>query len=356
MLKNITIYDVAKRANVSPATISRYLNRSTFIKPDKIVAIEKAIFELGFRPRQHKNQSATKRTMLIGIIAPCYDTAWVSTILEGMSSCSHQHNYDLLIETTQWQQDRERIELQGYKQRNVDGVIVLGGLLPASEVKNICQSLPVLFLSRGGEMGDIPVLNIDNELGGYLATTHLIQKGHTKIAYLSGPQHNLDAIQRFTGYQRALQSAGIAYNPQWVGNANFDQYGGFWQAQALKKKHPELTAIFAANDLSAFGAIQALHQMGLAVPKDVSIIGFDDVATANFFIPRLTTVQQPFFEIGQVAINAMLNMINGHQADYAIPAVTIIERESCRNIGHVSWKNETNQNIKHFQRPKVSPR
>lgn len=356
MHKRTTIYDVAKRANVSPATVSRYLNRTSFITKEKVTAIESAIFELGFRPRKNKSQPETKRTMMIGVLAPSYDTSWVSSILEGMSSRVHYHNYDLLVETTQWKLDRERMEMRDYVQRNVDGIIVLGGFLSSMEVKAICGSIPVLFLSRDGESGDIPVLNIDNELGGYLATTHLIQKGHKKIAHLYGPQRYLDAVERFKGYQRALKSAGINYDPQLVGDGNYDQYGGFWQAQAIKKKHPEVTAMFAANDLSAFGAIQALHQMGLEVPTDVSVIGFDDVQTANFFIPRLTTVQQPFFEIGAIAINAMLNMISGNQADYDIPAVSIIERESCRDVGKVSWPNQADQRLKSFQRPKVSRR
>ncbi|MBM7037237.1 LacI family DNA-binding transcriptional regulator [Vibrio ulleungensis] len=354
MHKKATIYDVAKHASVSPATVSRYLNRTSFITKEKVDAIETAIFELGFRPRKRKNQPSTKRNMLIGVVAPSYDTSWVSAILEGMSSRMHCHSYDLIVETTQWKLERERMELQDYVQRKVDGIIVLGGFLSSVEVKQICGSIPVLFMSRDGESGDIPVLNIDNELGGYLATNHLIQKGHRKIAHVCGPQRSLDARERLAGYKRALKSAGIAYDPELVGDGHYDQYGGFWQAQAIKKKRPDVTAMFVANDLCAFGAIQALHQMGIAVPKDVSVVGFDDVQMADYYIPRLTTIRQPFFEIGELAINYILDIIGGNDANYEVPAVSFFERESTRDLNEVSWSSSANRRLKNLQRPKVS--
>lgn len=354
MHKKSTIYDVATHAGVSPATVSRYLNRTSFISKDKVDKIEKAIFELGFRSRKRKNQPTTKRNMLIGVVAPSYDTTWVSAILDGMTGRMHSHSYDLMVETTQYKVERERLELQDFAQRGVDGLIVLGGYLSSKEVKQICGNTPVLFMSRDGESGDIPVLNIDNELGGYLATTHLIQKGHRRIAHIHGPQRSLDARQRFEGYRRALKAAGIPYDSSLVGDGNYDQYGGFWQAQALKKKNADITAIFAANDLCAFGAMQALHQMGLNVPDDISVVGFDDVEMSDYFIPRLTTIRQPFIELGGIAINYILDVINGHQTDYELPAVTIVERDSCRPEGKVSWKGDEYRSPIKKQRPNVS--
>ncbi|MDB1125342.1 substrate-binding domain-containing protein [Vibrio algarum] len=274
--------------------------------------------------------------MTIGIIAPTYDTSWVSAILDGMSSRMKCHSYDLLVETTQWKLERERLELHDYVRRKVDGIIVLGGFLSSVEVKKICGFIPVLFISRDGESGDIPVINIDNELGGYLATTHLIQKGHSTIAHICGPQRSLDARQRLSGYQRALKGAGISYESDLIGDGNFDQSRSFWQAQAIMKKRPDVTAMFVANDLCAFGAIQALHQMGLEVPKDVSVVGFDDVKMADYYIPRLTTIRQPFFEIGVVGISYMLDVIGGEQDTYHIPTVTLAERDSVAPINDIS--------------------
>ncbi|WP_051333679.1 LacI family DNA-binding transcriptional regulator [Aliagarivorans marinus] len=354
MHKKSTIYDVATHAGVSPATVSRYLNRTSFISKDKVDKIEKAIFELGFRSRKRKNQPTTKRNMLIGVVAPSYDATWVSAILAGMTRRMHCHSYDLLVETTQWKLERERMEMQDFVQRGVDGLIVLGGYLSSKEVKAICGNTPVLFMSRDGESGDIPVLNIDNELGGYLATTHLIQKGHRRIAHIHGPQRSLDARERMEGYKRALKAAGIPYDSSLVGDGNYDQYGGFWQAQAIMKKHPDVTAIFVANDQCSFGAIQALHQMGLKVPEHVSIVGFDDVEMSDFFIPRLTTIRQPFLEIGELAINYIFDVIGGNQANYELPAVSIVERDSCRAEGKVSWKTEEYKTPIKTQRPNVS--
>lgn len=332
MQKKSTIYDVAQRANVSTATVSRYLNRTSFIATDKVAAIEKAIFELGFRPRERKNRPITQRNMRIGVVAPSYDTAWVSAILEGMSTRMRSHSYDLMVETTQAKVERERKELHDYIQRKVDGIIVMGGSLSSQEVMKICGTVPVLFVSRDGDTGRIPVLNIDNELGGYLATNHLIQRGHTKIAHICGTQNLLDARQRLAGYRRALVSAGIAYDSDLVVDGHNDQHGGLWQAQALIKKHPDITAMFASNDLCSFGAIQGLHQLGFQVPQDVSVVGFDDVHMADYFIPRLTTIHQPFFEIGELAINYILQTIDGHDASFEIPPVKFIERDSTRRI------------------------
>lgn len=333
MQKKATIYDVAQHANVSTATVSRYLNRTSFIATEKVTAIEQAIFELGFRPRERKNRPVTQRNMRIGIVAPSYDTSWVSAILEGMSTRMHSHSYDLMVETTQGKVQRERTELHDYIQRKVDGIIVMGGSLSSTEVLNICGNIPVLFVSRDGDTGNIPVLNIDNELGGYLATNHLIQRGHTKIAHICGSQNLLDARQRLAGYRRALVSAGIPYNSDLVVDGHNDQNGGLWQAQALIKKHPDITGLFASNDLCAFGAMQGLHQLGYSVPNAVSVVGFDDVHMADYFIPRLTTIHQPFFEIGELAINYILEIIDGHKASFEIPPVRIIERDSTRRLG-----------------------
>ncbi|MBW3696175.1 LacI family DNA-binding transcriptional regulator [Vibrio sp. T187] len=338
MSKKVTIHDVAQRANVSPSTISRYLNRTSYIAKDKVDSIEKAIFDLGFKAKKRKSQPETKRTMTLGIVTASYDSPHITRILMGMDEMIHQHSYQLIVETTHWQPNREEAVLKQFINQNVDGIIVVGGYLSERAVKEITGKKPVLlfgspvFLAKKTSENLLPQLQVDNELGGYLATNHLLQLGHRRILHLHGTVGNIDAEERLQGYKRSLEMAGITVDEQLICAGNFEAKIAFKAMNEFLDKDINFTAIFCANDESAYGAIQAMHQRGISVPDDVSVIGFDDLPFSSFFIPRLTTVKQPFEEMGKIAIRQMLDLISENTGEYSVPPVELISRDSTKRL------------------------
>ncbi|MCW8348310.1 substrate-binding domain-containing protein [Vibrio sp. ZSDZ65] len=326
-----TIYDVAKWAGVSASTVSRYLNRTSFIAKDKVDAIELAIFETGFKHKSRKGEPDTKRNMTIGVIVPSFDAPYVSRILLGMDEQMHKHSYDLIIETTNWDIARERSELNDLVSRQVDGVIIIGGELVESEIAQVTADIPALLMCRSGS-GLLPMINVDNEIGAYLATNHLLQLGHSKIFHAMGARGNIETEQRLAGFKRAMTAAGLpSGEPTWI-SANFEPDEACQRTIEKIESGAEFTAVFAANDLSAFGVIQALHRKGLRVPEDVSVIGFDDLPIGDFYIPRLSTMRQPFAQMGEIAIRYLLDLISGNRPDYDIPPVSIVVRDSTSSI------------------------
>lgn len=329
--KKATIYDVAKIAGVSPSTVSRYLNRTSYIAKDKVDAIEKAIYESGFKPKERKAQPKTKRNMKIGVVAPSFDTPYVSRILFGMEQKMHNHSYDIIIETTNWEVERESLEMKDLIDRNVDGLIIVGGELNENEIVEIVGKTPTLLMCRRGK-GLLPLINVDNEMGGYIATNHLVQQGHRKILHVAGYDYNIDGQQRYNGYLRSLESAGIAIDDAMVIEGGFESKLSYDNTLKAIQQGIAFSAIFAANDLSAFGVIQALHQKGLRVPEDISVIGFDDLPISEYFIPRLTTVRQPFAEMGEIAIRYLLDLLSGNIPQYDIPPVEVVTRKSTMDL------------------------
>ncbi|MGL6314173.1 LacI family DNA-binding transcriptional regulator [Vibrio sp. WXL103] len=331
--KKVTIYDVAKLANVSTSTVSRYINRTSFISKEKVDLIERSMFELGFKPKNRDAQPLTKRTMKIGLVSPAMGTDFVHRIVGGMQNTKFSNTYEVLMEYTDWQNKHERLKLEELTLKQVDGIVIIGGKLEEQKILDIVGQTPTLLLCRQSE-GVLPSISLNNEIGGYLATNHLIQLGHSHIAHVAGPLLNHDAQQRKEGYLRAMKNAGLSVKEEMIIDGEFDPNISLHNLQRAIEAGIRPTAIFAANDYSAFGVIQGLNQLGYKVPEEVSVVGYDDLSLANFYIPRLTTVKQPFVEIGQLAIQVLLDIISGNKTDYTIPTSEIVVRDStCLQAG-----------------------
>ena len=328
-MKKATIYDVASSAGVSTATVSRYLNRTSYIAKEKVDAIESAIFETGFKPKKRKTSTSKLRTMKIGLLVPSYDSPFVHALITGIYSVISKSSYELLVEVTMWKKEIEVKKLDYLLSCNVDALIVVGGYQTEENIKKKLNGLPVLLLFREPEML-LPNINIDNELGGYLATTHLIQNGHRKIVHVKGIEKNIESIKRFVGYKRALATAGIKFDSDLVIDGDFELKAAMENTCELINKGHEFTAIFASNDLSAIGAVQALAKYNKSVPNDVSVIGYDDLPICDYYLPRLTTIKQPFEKIGKIAIKTVLDLISSNYNKYELPPIEVIARDSVK--------------------------
>lgn len=323
-----TIYDVAQRSGVSVATVSRYLNRSSQVKAETVRNIEDAIATLDYSPRKKR---ATHRSMMIGVIAPTLNDSFSLEILEGIRAACGLHHYKLTVQPSYWNLHKEEEQLRIFKQQKLDAVIVVIGFCPLEMVKEIMTDTPVLFVCR--DKNDwYPVLWSDNVIGGRLATNHLIQLGHSHIAHITGPDSSLDSNDRLTGYRQSLEASGMKIDNRLVVRGDFSLEGGYRAMKSLLKRGVKFSAVFIANDLSAFGAMRALNEHGLQVPSDISVVGFDDHAMCDYYIPKLTTIKQPLFDIGKHAYSTVLNLMREQPAESFNSTFELVVRNSTQRI------------------------
>lgn len=327
-----SIYDVAKLAGVSPSTVSRFLNRTTFISEEKTVAIEEAIKALDYKPNYHMNQGTNTRSMTIGVLVQNPESPHTSRILNDMEKVLNEQGYALVIATGHWKNKLESHALEYLQKSNVDGVIIVTGSLTEKQILDYAMKIPVVAVGYDVIGEQVRCINVDNVLGGYMATLHLLQQGHLNIAHIKGLLNQPDAVARFVGYKKALQEAGIKVQPQLIKQGNFSSECGYELTKKLIDSKKHFSAIFAANDQTAYGAIKALHDHGYRVPEDISVIGFDDLPVSCYFTPALTTMRQPVEEVGRVCAESILNLLSGAQHNAKLPPIELIVRQSTKSI------------------------
>ena len=216
--------------------------------------------------------------------------------------------------------------------RRVDGIIVLTGRLPDQALKACAKTVPVVVTGRTLRAPGLYALKFDNLEGARLATQHLLQLGHRHIGFITGDPEHPDSLERLQGYRLALEKAGVAYDPQRVAPGEYHEISGVLAVDRLLQNRQPLSAIFAANDQMAFGAVLGLRRHGLRVPDDVSLVGFDDLPTAQYASPPLTTIHQPSYELGRIAAVSMLQLLAGEKPQTELPPPRLVARESARPL------------------------
>ncbi len=328
----VTLEMVAALAGVSPSTVSRILNGTAVVSEAKQQAVSQAVAHLGFVPNPVARGLAGGRTLSIGVITQAIDSPFYGAALRGVEDELDPQGYSPLFISGHWNEQAETRCLEVLRSRRVDGIIVLTGRLTDAALKTYAQSAPVVVTGRSVSAPGLFSLNFDNFEGGRLATQHLIDLGHRQIAYISGDLAHPDATERMRGYRTAIESAGIAFNPGLVTQGEYNELSGLRAVNQLLEGRQHFTAIFAGNDQMAFGAGLGLQRHGFRVPDDVSLVGFDDLPSAMYAIPPLSTVHQPAYELGRLAATALLQLLGGNAPDAAIPAPRLIARESSRRI------------------------
>ncbi|MDF2155197.1 substrate-binding domain-containing protein [Vibrio sp. CAU 1672] len=323
-----SIYDVAKLAGVSPSTVSRFLNRTTYVSEEKTASIENAIKTLSYKPNYQISQAGNPRSMTIGVLVQSPESPFTSRIFNDMEKYLAPKGYSLVIASGYWQRRLQLNALEQLVKSNVDGVIVVSGNLTGQDLQTCASKIPVVALGYQASGDNLYSVNIDNVLGGYIATLHLLQQGHVNIAHIKGVLNQPDTIARYEGYQNALQDAGLKVHSKLVKQGDFSSETGYDRTVELLQAKVHFSALFAANDQTAYGAIKALHDHGLKVPDDVSVVGFDDLPTSKYFTPGLTTLRQPVEEIGVVCAEAILALLRGEACEVRLPPIDLIVRES----------------------------
>jgi LacI family transcriptional regulator len=325
---NTTIEMVAQRAGVSLSTVSRILNGTAVVSADKKSAVEEAIATLGFVPNPVARGLAGGRTFSIGVITQAIDSPFYGTSLRGIEDELDPAGYSPLFLSAHWDVKSEARCLETLRSRRVDGIIVLTGRLPDSALKACAKHLPMVVTGRSIKAPGLFAMQFDNFGGGLLATRHLVELGHRHIAFISGDALHPDSNERLRGYRTALEEARVPYDPNLVMVGDYKENSGLQAVQRLTQSGQRFTAIFAANDQMASGAALGLHRLGLKIPQDVSLVGFDDLPTSSFAVPPLSTVHQSAYEQGRLSAFAMLQLINGATPIVEPPLPRFVTRDS----------------------------
>jgi LacI family transcriptional regulator len=328
----VTLEMVAKEAGVSPSTVSRILNGTARVRDSKVRAVEAAIAKLQFIPNPVARSLAGGKSMSIGVVTQRIDSPFYGEALASIEKGLLRGSYSPLFVSGHWREGDERRCVDHLLSRRVEGIILLTSCLPDQELVNLARSVPLIVTGRRVHGERMYSLDVDSTMGARLATEYLIGQGHRQIAFISGPPNHPDALQRFSGYKAALAANKIPFAAKLVAPGDYLEMGGHTAINALLDSRVEFTAVFAANDQTAHGAMLALHRRGLKVPQDVSLVGFDDLPASAFMIPPLTTVHRSIDEIGEGAAEAMIDLVEGRTPRAKVPSPTLAVRESTRPL------------------------
>nr|WP_277624051.1 LacI family DNA-binding transcriptional regulator [Undibacterium sp. TS12] len=324
--------DVAREAGVSPSTVSRILNGTAKVSPEKRKAVETVIAELKFEPNQLAQGLKSGRSMTIGIVVQDIASPFFDETLHGVDDGLKGTGYASVIVSGHWNAEEEAARIKLLLARKVDGIILLSGRIADKTVLEFAKDKPIVATGRALRSKTAVGFKLDNEYGAYLATRHLIELGHRRIAFVTGPANNTDAEERQQGYQRALREANIAFEQNLVAEGNFHEASGLLAINRLLETQQQFSAIFAANDLSAYGVRLGLYRKGIRVPEDISLIGFDDLPSSLYTTPPLTTIHQPLYDMGLLATRTLLGLISGSEVDSPLPPLELIARETTRRF------------------------
>lgn len=316
MNKPVTIDDIARQAGVSPSTVSRVLNGSKRVADDKRALVLAAVEQHRYRPNAMARGLVRGRSMMVGVLVQDIVSPFFAQLVEGIEQELDQASYRPMLTTTHWRtknHDDETRSLQLLLERQVDGVIVLAGRIPDEALRTVAAQTPTVVVTRRIPGLESQCIYVDNQGGAYRATRYLLGLGHTRIAHIAGPADHPDAVDRLVGYGQALVGAGQTIDKRLIADGLFTEASGLAGVEELLARGEPFTAIFAANDQSAYGAMLGLFNHGYRIPADVSVLGFDDQGLSAYTLPPLTTVRQPAIEMGRAAAASLLRLIDGNE-------------------------------------------
>ena len=330
-----TIHDVARRAGVSISTVSHVINETRHVNSATRERVLAAMVELNYQPNRLARSLRNRRTHTLGVLLPNSANPFFAQVLLGIEAACFDHGYNFILGNANELAERELAYLDVLLSKQVDGILLVStGAYEEALSFLSTRGAPVVMVDRSpgpAYCETIDTVFTDNHGGGRLATEYLLGLGHRRIACISGPSLLTSSAGRVDGYREALAAAGAAVDETLIVPGDFQHESGYQACRALMALPQPPSAIFVCNDLMAVGALCAIHEAGLRVPEDVSVIGFDNIALSSYSVPRLTTIAQPTEQLGRTAVDLML----GRLAEREAPAhnerlpVWLIERDSC---------------------------
>ena len=328
----VTIRDVAREAGVSVATVSRALNNQGHVADAVRLRVREAATALRYAPHPGARNLSSKRTHTLGVVLPVLHGEFYSCLMRGIDQVARAHGLHLLVSSHHGHRDEQDAALQALRGR-VDGLIVMSAAhAPGDAPGPLPIGVPAVSLDAEGA-DDLPSLAIDNRGGAVAMVRHLLSRGHRRIAFISGPAGQPDAVARERGYREAMADIGL---DAWVVDGAFDEASGHRACSDLLHQDARPDAVFAGNDLMALGCLFALSQAGVRVPQDIALAGFDDIPLARYAHPAITTMRVDAVELGRRAVRLLLSR-SGATADPDIEPgllpTELVVRASCASGG-----------------------
>ncbi|MEH7386302.1 LacI family DNA-binding transcriptional regulator [Bacillus sp. JJ1521] len=323
------IQQVAQKAGVSVATVSRVLNHATSVSPKTRIKVENAIKVLNYEPSMLGRNLRNSESRLLLVLLPSISNPFYTDIVNGIQNTAIANDYNILLCETDSNPHRENIYFNMVKNKLADGVISMDPTVNMQKLNDLAENHSVILCSEYEVGGSIPYVTIDNELAAYQAVKHLIKLGHHKIALINSDEKYLYARQRRNGYERALKEFELSIREEWIYHSKELEFQNGVQAMRIMFQLEEKpTAVFAVSDTLAIGALKGINGYCLHVPNDVAIVGFDNISFSNMTNPTLTTISQPMYKMGCTAAEMLITSIQGEKVESVVLDHELIIRES----------------------------
>ena len=303
----VTLADIAEEAAVSLSTISKVLNGRADVSAATRGRVEELLAQHGYRRR---NTPSATTTSLIELVFHELEAAWSMEIIKGVEDVARAHGMSVVLTESGSRHAPAADWVDGVLQRRPAGVVLVFSAIPDQYREVLrARSIPFVIIDPAGDpTPDVPSVGSANWSGGLMATRHLLELGHTRIAAITGPDDMMCSHARIDGFRSAMTSAGLTIDPDWIRFGDFHTSGGHRHGHELLSRPDRPTAIFAGSDLQALGVLEAMRRLGLSAPEDVSVVGYDDIPLATWVSPRLTTVHQPLRRMAEEATRLVLRM------------------------------------------------
>lgn len=332
MIPVVTLKDVANRAGVSTATVSHVINHTRYVSDELTAKVRQAMEELNYYPNAIARSLRRKQTHNIGMIVPDISYPFLGEVAKGVEDAGFKRGYNVILCDSDGKLEREADYIELLQEKKVDGIIFVAAGESTNQVQALLdQGMPVVVCARQLRGLEVDEVIADNEGAGHQATEHLIGLGHHRVGCIAGPKDLGVSSKRVDGYRHALAHHHVSLHKERIAYASFQPRGGYEAMVELLALSKPPTAVFACSDLMAIGAICAASRKGLKVPQDVAIIGCDDIALAAFTSPSLSTVAQPKYEMGVVAVEMLVDRIRDQTrppARQLLPTELVL-RDSC---------------------------
>ncbi len=308
----MNIAEIAKRAHVSTATVSRAINKSGPVKPATARKVWRIVAELNYFPNSHARALVSGRSRLLGLIVSDITNPFFSELIRSFESHAAQQQYDLLITSTDYETARMTATLRRMLERKVDGVAVMTSEMDLGLIRELSRrGVPIVFMDVGQMGPRMSHVVIDYSNGIHQAVDHVVGLGHKHIAFISGPLALASARTRRQAFVDRMRAHGLSPDRRMIREGTHTADGGQREMAALLRANRKPTAVIASNDWTAIGALHAIQSEGLRVPEEISLVGFDDIPLVSYTSPALTTVRMSAVDVGSTAFEALFRMIGG---------------------------------------------
>ena len=332
-----TMKDIAKLAGVSTSTVSHVINKSRYVSEEISERVNNAAKELNYyAPSAVARSLKVNRTRTIGMLVTTSTNPFFGEVVKGVERSCYQQNYNLILCNTEGDNQRMKSSIDTLLQKRVDGLLLMCSTLEGEHIDGLDRypDIPIVVMDWGPMSFSCDKIQDNSYRGGFMAAQHLIEAGHREIGCITGPLAKHQAEYRFNGFKKALMESGLSLNEDWVLEGDFECKGGYEAFLTMYQRGKLPSAIFVCNDMMAMGVINAANEVGIRIPDDLSIIGYDDIHIAQYMTPALTTIHQPKYRLGQAAVNTLLQRLEKEIVEPTVVQLepTLVPRKSVSNI------------------------